>query len=77
MSVHSLPREDELSSDYTYLAGPKMKVVLMGATQKSFRRLSGIHSGQNWQPEYHHHHLEEARCVEQEEILVELQGERH
>ena len=30
MSVRSLPREDECNSDYTYKAGPKKEVVLMG-----------------------------------------------
>lgn len=31
MLVHSFPQEDEEhNSDYTYLAGPKKKVVLMG-----------------------------------------------
>ena len=28
--VCSFPREDERNSDYTYIAGPKKKVVLMG-----------------------------------------------
>src|SRR5271170_5408671 len=28
--VRSFPREDERNSDYTYLAGPKKEVVLMG-----------------------------------------------
>jgi hypothetical protein len=28
--VRSFPQEDERNSDYTYLAGPKKKVVLMG-----------------------------------------------
>ena len=30
MQVCSFPREDERNSDYTYLAGPKKEVVLMG-----------------------------------------------
>ena len=29
-SVRSFPGEDERNSDYTYLAGPKKEVVLMG-----------------------------------------------
>jgi hypothetical protein len=50
MSVRSFPREDECNSDYTYKAGPKKEVVLMGT--KAF--ITSSHPSRPYRPPEHH-----------------------